>query len=68
MQGWEDFDPFVPIHVDVYSPQEVQTTIDYYLERKWLAHKDAGSEMARKELDTLSVRNPHTLMQLCTYR
>jgi small subunit ribosomal protein S29 len=66
--GWEEFDPFVPVLVDVYSSQEVQTTIDYYLERKWLMHPLAGTEKARKELEFLSTRNPETLMQLCNSR
>jgi small subunit ribosomal protein S29 len=67
-QGWEEFDPFVPVFVDVYSSQEVQTIIDYYLERKWLQHPLAGTEKARKELEFLSTRNPQTLMELCNSR
>jgi hypothetical protein len=51
-----------------YTSQEVQTTIDYYLERKWLAHPKAGSEEGRLELEYLSTKNPRVLMELCNYR
>jgi small subunit ribosomal protein S29 len=66
--GWEHMDPFIPVHVDRYSHQELQTTIDYYLERKWLQHPRAGTKEARQELETISVRNPYVLMQLCNSR
>ena len=68
LQGWEEMDPFVPVHVENYTPQEVQTTIDYFLERKWLQHPEAGSEKARKELEYVSTRNPKTLRELCASR
>jgi len=67
-EGWELFDPFVPIEVINYSAQEVQTTIDYYLERKWLQHPAASTEEGRLELEYLSTRNPRTLMELCNSR
>ncbi|CAG7833761.1 unnamed protein product [Allacma fusca] len=66
--GWEHMDPFIPINVEKYSHQELQTTIDYYLDRKWLQHPLAGTKEARQELETVSVRNPYTLMQLCKSR
>ncbi|ODM95380.1 28S ribosomal protein S29, mitochondrial [Orchesella cincta] len=64
-EGWELFDPFVPIEVNNYTAQEVQTTIDYYLERKWLQHPASSTEEGRLELEYLSTRNPRTLMELC---
>jgi len=67
-EGWELLDPFVPIEVVNYTSQEVQTTIDYYLERKWLGHPAAGTEEGRLELEYLSTRNPRELMTLCSYR
>ncbi|CAL8100795.1 unnamed protein product [Orchesella dallaii] len=67
-EGWELFDPFVPIEVTNYTAQEIQTTIDYYLERKWLQHPAASTEEGRLELEYLSTRNPRTLMELCNSR
>lgn len=67
-EGWEVFDPFVPIYVPDYTSSEVQTTIDYFLERKWLGHPSAGSEEARLELEYLSTRNPYELNILCSSR
>lgn len=67
-KGWDAFDPFIPIHVGKYTSQEVQTTIDYYLERKWLGHPRAGTEEGRLELEYLSARNPEYLMRLCCSR
>ncbi|XP_021943200.1 28S ribosomal protein S29, mitochondrial [Folsomia candida] len=66
--GWEHFDPFIPVRVENYTSQEVQTTIDYFLDRKWLQHPQAGSEFGRIELEYLSTRNPLTLMKLCNFR
>lgn len=66
--GWEAFDPFVPIHQDKYTSQEVQTTIDYYLDRKWLQHPRADSAEARLELEVISLKNPYQLMELSNYR
>jgi small subunit ribosomal protein S29 len=67
-EGWEMFDPFIPIHVENYTSQEVQTTIDYYLDRKWLQHPMAGSEKGRQELEYLSTKNPLWLMKLANAR
>jgi len=67
-EGWEQFDPCVPVFVDKYSSQEAQSTLDYYLERKWLQHPLAGSEEGRLELEYLSTRNPLVLMDLCNSR
>jgi len=68
LKGWETFDPFVPIRVENFNSQEVQTMIDYYLDRKWLQHPEAGSDTGRIELEYLSTRNPLSLMQLCSSR
>jgi len=67
-KGWEDFDPFVPVHIDNYTSLEVQTTIDYFLDRRWLQHPKAKSEEGRLELEYLSTKNPLTLMKLCNSR
>jgi len=64
-EGWELFDPFVPIEVHNYTSQEVQTTIDYYLERKWLGHPGCSTEEGRLELEYLCTKNPLTLMTIC---
>lgn len=60
-EGFEHLDPFVPIHVDKYTPKEFISCMDYYRERKWIRYFPQQNE----EMALLSVYNPYKLMQLC---
>ena len=35
-EGWEALDPFVPIEVPIYSEGELETMIDYYLDKRYI--------------------------------
>lgn len=35
-QGFELLDPFVPILVEQYSEKEIESAIDYYIDRLWI--------------------------------
>ncbi|NXA57006.1 RT29 protein, partial [Nothocercus julius] len=39
-EGFDALDPFVPIHVPNYSPQEFESCYEYYLDRRWLQHEN----------------------------
>ncbi|XP_022346565.1 28S ribosomal protein S29, mitochondrial isoform X2 [Enhydra lutris kenyoni] len=38
-EGFDALDPFVPILVSNYSPEEFESCIQYYLENSWLQHE-----------------------------
>jgi len=55
--GWELMDPFVPVEVLPYSEAEMDTMIDYYMEKKYIM-KDCGTHSGRQEIHFLTGRNP----------
>ncbi|XP_022346567.1 28S ribosomal protein S29, mitochondrial isoform X4 [Enhydra lutris kenyoni] len=66
-EGFDALDPFVPILVSNYSPEEFESCIQYYLENSWLQHEKAHTEEGKKELLFLSDANPGQLERLCAY-
>ena len=56
-------DPFIPIEVTPYSKFELDTVIDYFLEKKYLSKK-AGTEAGRAEMQFLTGRNPKDFTEL----
>ncbi|XP_063239134.1 small ribosomal subunit protein mS29 [Bacillus rossius redtenbacheri] len=65
-QGFEHLDPFIPIRVVEYNEKEIESCLQYYIERRWLQHESGRTEAGRKELEFLSGRNPLRLMTLCS--
>jgi len=63
-EGFEMMDPFVPVEVTNYSEKEMQSQIDYYIDRKWLQQPKAHTEQGRRELYFTSAFHPYTLMTL----
>ncbi|XP_068970537.1 small ribosomal subunit protein mS29 isoform X1 [Bombus flavifrons] len=61
-KGFEHLDPFLPICVDEYSVEELNTILKYYKDRKWIKNV---SPQGQKELELLSNKNPLTLWTLC---
>lgn len=61
-EGFEHFDPFVPIHVDNFNDKEFERCIEYYVDRKWIQNCKTGFS---HELKFLSGKNPYKLMQMC---
>jgi len=56
-EGWRTMDPFLPIEVLPYSEAELDSAIDYYIERGWIgAHSAAPA--ARQEIHFLTGRVP----------
>ncbi|KAG9345414.1 hypothetical protein JZ751_009961 [Albula glossodonta] len=64
-EGFDSFDPFVPIQVPVYSEMEFESCYQYYIDRNWLQHPQSRTEEGKKELLFLSNRNPAVLERLC---
>ncbi|XP_060607679.1 small ribosomal subunit protein mS29-like, partial [Ruditapes philippinarum] len=66
-EGFQCFDPFVPMLVPEYSPKEAHNCIDYYIERKWIIKPRSLTEHGKKELVLLSNHNPKMLMEIAKY-
>ncbi|XP_011300119.1 28S ribosomal protein S29, mitochondrial, partial [Fopius arisanus] len=60
-EGFELLDPFLPVHVQEYTADEFETTMEYYKNRKWV--REITPE-GQRELELLSNRNPYRLMRL----
>jgi len=56
-EGWRLLDPFLPVEVEPYTESELDTMIDYYVERGYLG-KECDSRSARQEIHFLTGRNP----------
>jgi len=55
--GMETLSPFVPVEVEKYSEQELDTMIDYYLEKRYI-QPVYGTHAGRQEVHFLTGRNP----------
>lgn len=64
-KGFELMDPFVPILVDNYSGKEINSCLDYYIDRRWIQSEQGKTEEGRKQLMFLSGYNPGKLIELC---
>jgi len=56
-EGWRLFDPFLPVEVEAFTESELDSMIDYYIERGYLG-KECDSRAARQEIHFLTGRNP----------
>ncbi|XP_003744610.1 28S ribosomal protein S29, mitochondrial [Galendromus occidentalis] len=64
-EGFEFFEPFVPIRVEKYSDKEAESVLEYYTDMNFIQHPKGRTEAARNELKFLSGRNPRELRGLC---
>jgi small subunit ribosomal protein S29 len=64
-QGFEHLDPFVPICVREYNERELESCLDYYIDRRWLQNEKSCTEEGRKEFKYLCDMNPRRLMHIC---
>ncbi|XP_043280875.1 28S ribosomal protein S29, mitochondrial [Venturia canescens] len=63
-EGFEHLDPFLPVKVDDYTPEEFESVMEYYKDRKWVRNI---TKEGQRELELLSARNPYTLMTRTTH-
>ncbi|PSN47023.1 28S ribosomal protein S29 [Blattella germanica] len=64
-EGFEHLDPFVPIKMSEYDDNEVESCLEYYIDRRWLQNKKGCTEEGKTELKYLSGMNPRRLMEIC---
>ncbi|XP_067131890.1 small ribosomal subunit protein mS29 [Centruroides vittatus] len=64
-EGFDCLDPFVPILVENYTEKEIDSCLDYYVDRMWIQNENGRGETGRKELKFLSGYNPRSLQKIC---
>lgn len=65
-EGFQDFDPFLPIEVEKYSEKELQSCLDYYKEKNWLQRPVSKTKEAHEEIKFLSGMNPGQVYNICS--
>ncbi|XP_012936404.1 28S ribosomal protein S29, mitochondrial [Aplysia californica] len=65
-EGFEWFDPFVPILVPEYSSTEALSCLSYYIDRNWIQNEHGRTEEGMKEIMFVSNRNPFNLYKVCS--
>lgn len=51
--------------VDKYETAEMNSSLDFYVDRRWIQHPAGETEEGRAELRTLCAGNGHELLNLC---
>ena len=67
-EGFNDFDPFLPIRVDKLSEREAEAMLDYLRQCNFLCRKESFTENGRAELKFMSAYNAGDLVDLCSSR
>ena len=65
LKGFKDFDPFIPIEVPVYTDKEMESCLNYYIDRKWIQRPAAKTPEGRNEIKFLSGFNPLETYEIC---
>ncbi|XP_064474854.1 small ribosomal subunit protein mS29-like [Ornithodoros turicata] len=66
--GLEFFEPFVPVHVPKYNEKEIESCLDFYIDRGFIQNRKGWTTEGRAELKFLSGYNPMVLGDLCRTR
>lgn len=64
-EGWDYFDPFLPIHVPKYSRNEFENCLNMYQDIGWLSRPESRTCEVREELRFISGMNPEQVFYLC---
>lgn len=64
-EGWEYFDPFLPINVPKYSRKEFESCMNMYQDVGWLVRPESRTQEARDEIRFVSGLNPGQVYYLC---
>jgi small subunit ribosomal protein S29 len=64
-EGWDHFDPFLPIHVPKYSREEYETCMNFYQDIGWLTRPESRTREVRDEIRFVSGLNPGQVHYLC---
>jgi len=65
-EGWEYCEPFIPIEVESYSKSEMDTMIDFYLEKRYISD-NASTPAGRAELHFMTGRSPLDLIDYSSW-
>ena len=65
-EGWELMDPFIPVEVNPYSKFEMNTMIDYFVDKRYI-RETVATEAGRAEVHFLTGRNPKDFMELSNW-
>jgi len=65
-EGWEHFEPFIPIEVNLYSKAEMDTMIDFYGEKRYISDT-AVTSAGRAEIHFMTGRSPGDFMEYSSY-
>lgn len=66
LQGFEDFDPFIPIKVSTYTDKEMESCLDFYTEKGLLQRAASRTASGRDEIKFLSASSALELYKLST--
>lgn len=64
-EGWDHFDPFLPIEVPRYSRKEFESCMNFYQDIGWLARPVSRTVEARDEIRFVSGLNPGQVHNIC---
>jgi len=64
-EGWDHFDPFLPISVPIYTRKEFESCMNFYQDIGWLARPVSRTIEARDEIRFVSGMNPGQVYDLC---
>lgn len=64
-EGVDFLEPFLPIEVPKYSNAELQSVMDYYIDRRWIQAPEAKTLDGRAQIKFLSGYNPYELYRVC---
>lgn len=64
-EGWDHFDPFLPIQVPKYSRKEYESCMNLYQDIGWLARPESRTIEVRDEIRFVSGLNPGQVHYLC---
>ena len=65
-EGWRIMDPFIPIEVTPYSKSEMDTMIDFYVDKRYI-HEAAATVAGRAEIHFLTGKNPKDFMEYSSW-
>nr|ACO10769.1 Mitochondrial 28S ribosomal protein S29 [Caligus rogercresseyi] len=63
-EGWSVMGPFIPVEVDNYSKEELDTMIDFKLEKQYIKPV-AGTEAGRAEIEFITGKSPMDFANYC---
>lgn len=66
VEGWNHFDPCLPIHVGKYSRKEFESCMNYYQDIEWLSRPESRTQEVRDEVRFLSGSNPGQVAYICS--